>query len=68
MTQRKIHTEEQALSPFQAGTKVNCLARVTAQNPFKVNLIALFHSNEQEHQTTFEIRTDDDTSCPGVTV
>lgn len=68
MTQKKVHTEEQALSLFQTGTKDNCLARVTVQNPFKVNLIAVFSSDEQGHQTTSEIRTGDDTSYPGVTV
>lgn len=45
--------EEQALSPFQTGTKVNCSAKVTGQTPFKVNLIGLFHSDEQGHQNQF---------------
>lgn len=45
--------EEQTLSPFQAGTKVNCSAKVTGQKTFKINSIGLFHSDEQGHQNHF---------------
>lgn len=50
---KNAQMKEHALSPFQTGTKVNCLAKVTGQAAFKVNMIDLFHSHEQRHQNQF---------------
>jgi len=65
--QKAIPMEEQALSLFRTGTKVNCSAKVMDKHHLKLTWLVFFSQMSKGTKTSFEIRTAVDTSYPGVT-